>query len=110
MKRMKYASSDRNKIDSSWCINKVGICISFAIAIDVLSLEEIDEFGKQFMKTVKSTFGKFLDSYCYSKTDTPVISATNNGGLIMLWSFQAENNKNVVELLKECGIKQVKYD
>ena len=110
MKRL-YAKEDNVAIiDSSWCVNRSGICLSFAIPIDVMSIDEIEMFGKEFMKAVDTSYKSMLQSYFYAKTDTPIITATHQGEIIMMWCFQGDNNKATKQILKDNNIKEIIYD
>lgn len=97
-------------ISSSWCFNRSGIALSFAISIDVMSVDEIKQFGKEFVRAVKQSYGSLIDEYFYAKTETPVIAATPQGEIIMLWSFQGEDNKQTKEKLKQSKIEEIKYN
>ena len=109
--QIKIAGQDNvSIISSSWCANRSGICLSFAISIQVMSIDEIQEFGKQFVKAVKQSYGNFIDEYFYAKTDSPIVSATPDGQIIMLWSFQGQDDKRTRQGLKEYKIEQIKYN
>lgn len=97
-------------ISSSWCVNRSGICLSFAIPIEVLSITQIEQYGKEFMRAVNQSYQELLEEYFYEKTDSPIISATSGGQIIMMWSFQGDNNKNTKERLQSFNIKQIKYN
>ena len=97
-------------IDSAWCRNKNGVCLSFAISVQVMSVDEIVAYGKEFVRAVKESYKQLLKDYFYAKTDTPIISAMDNGEMIMLWSFQGEGDDATLRALKDAGIKEVKYD
>lgn len=109
--KIKIASNDNVAIiDSSWCINRSGICLSFAIPIQVMSVDEIQDYGKEFMKAVNASHKNLIQHYFYAKTDTPIIAATSQGEIIMMWSFQGDNNKETKQELKNNNIKQINYD
>lgn len=97
-------------ISSAWCYNPSGICLSFAIRINVMSITEIKAFGDEFIKAVKEAYRSLVRDYFYTKTDAPVVSATDHGELIMIWSFQGEDNEATLHALRMAGIKQVKYE
>lgn len=108
---MKIAGSENYSIISStWCTNRSGIVLSFAIPIQVMSIDEIKEFGKQFIKAIEQSYEELLKEYFYAKTETPIISATHGGEIIMLWSFQGDDNKKTREQLKQYKIDQIKYN
>lgn len=110
MKRI-YANNDNvSVIDSSWCLNRSGICLSFAISIDVMSIDEIDDFSKEFVKAINLSYKDMLNTYFYCKTETPIITATHQGEIIMMWSFQGDNNKETKKILKDNNIKEIIYD
>lgn len=96
-------------INSSWCINRSGICLSFAIPIDVLSINEITEYGKEFIRAVKESYNDLLKNFL-PKSDTPLITATPAGQIIMMWSFQGDETKELKNELKKYKIMQIKYD
>lgn len=97
-----------NIISSAWCKNRSGVCLSFAITIDVMDIDEIDEFGKMFMDAVNESYGSLLETYFVAKSEKPLICATDDGELIMLWSFQADGDKAVIEELRGNKIKEIK--
>lgn len=108
---MKTAGNENYSIISStWCVNRSGIILSFAIPIQVMSIDEIKEFGKQFIKAIEQPYKALLDEYFYAKTETPIISATNGGEIIMLWSFQGNDNKRTREQLKQYNIDYINYN
>ena len=97
-------------IHSAWCHNRNGVCLSFAIPIQVMSVTEIKAFGDEFVRAVKESYNRLIKDYFYAKTDTPIISATDRGELIMMWSFQGDDDDSTIHALKDAGIKEVKYD
>lgn len=97
-------------ISSSWCHNRSGVCLSFAIPTQVMSIEEIKVYGDEFVRAVKESYGRMIKDFFYAKTDTPIITATNSGELIMMWSFQGDDDDNTIHALKDAGIKEIKYD
>lgn len=106
-----YASEDNVAIiDSSWCFNRSGICLSFAIPIQVMSVDEIEIYGKEFMKAVNLSYKSMIQSYFYAKTETPIITATHQGEIIMMWSFQGDDNKQTKKALADNDIKEIIYD
>lgn len=112
MKKVKWIKAGQDNvsiISSSWCSNRSGICLSFAISIEVMSLDEIEQFGKQFVKAVNASYKDLLKNYFYAKTQTPVICSTDKGQIIMLWSFQGDDDKELKQLLKQNGIKEIQY-
>ena len=106
-----YASEDNVAIiDSSWCFNRSGICLSFAIPIQVMSVDEIEIYGKEFMKAVNLSYKSIIQSYFYAKNETPIITATHQGEIIMMWSFQGDDNKQTKKALADNDIKEIIYD
>ena len=108
--KIKTASDNTAIIDSSWCFNRSGICLSFAISIQVMSIDEIKDFGKEFMKAVNAAHKNLLQHYFYAKTDTPIIAATPQGEIIMMWSFQGDDNKETKKELQNHNIKRIDYN
>lgn len=109
---MKFISSEDNEsvfISASWCINRSGICLSFAIPIDVLSIDELNDYSDEFVKVIKSTYKNLLKNFI-AKSDTPLISATPSGEIIMIWSFQADESNELKKELKENKIMEIEYD
>ena len=109
---MKFFSSDdgyETFISSSWCINRSGICLSFAIPVQVLSINELTDYGREFVKVINSTYKSLLKNFI-AKSDTPLISATPSGEIIMIWSFQAEESNELKKELKEYKIPKIEYD
>lgn len=107
------ADDDDDNVDvihSAWCRNRSGVCLSFAIPVNVMSVTEIDAYGQEFVKAVKASYKRLLKDYFYAKTDTPLISSTDSGEMIMIWSFQGGDDDDTVHALKDNGIKEVKYD
>jgi hypothetical protein len=51
-----------------------------------------------------------LQTYFYAKTETPIITATHQGEIIMMWSFQGDNNKATRQILRDNDIKEITYD
>lgn len=97
-------------INSSWCRNNSGICLSFAIPVQVMSVTEFNAYGDEFVKAVKASYKKLISDFFYAKTDTPVISSTDRGEMIMIWSFQGNDNDSTVHALRDAGIMEVKYE
>ena len=97
-------------IHSAWCRNRSGVCLSFAIPVNVMSVTEITAYGEEFVRAVQASYKKLLKDYFYSKTDTPIISAADNGEMIMMWSFQGGDDDSTLHALKDAGIKEVKYE
>lgn len=97
-------------ISSAWCHNRSGVCLSFAIRMDVLTVTEIKAYGDEFVRAVKASYKTLIKDYFYAKTETPLVSATDRGELIMIWSFQGEDNDTTLHALRSAGIKEVKYD
>jgi len=58
-----------------------------------MSVDEIEIYGKEFMKAVNLSYKSMIQSYFYAKTETPIITATHQGEIIMMWSFQGDDNK-----------------
>lgn len=109
--KIKCASSENVAIiDSSWCINRAGVCLSFAIPIQVMSIDELKDYGKEFVKAINASHKDLITQYFYAKTDTPIVAATPQGEIIMMWSFQGDDNKETKQKLKEHNIKQINYD
>ena len=109
--KKRYASEDNvSIIDSSWCFNRSGICLSFAIPIQVMSVDEIEIYGKEFMKAVNLSYKSMIQSYFYAKTETPIITATHQGEIIMMWCFQGDDNKETRNVLINNDIKEITYD
>lgn len=114
---MKYAADDDDGdddnvevINSAWCKNRSGICLSFAIPVSVMSVSELSTFGEEFVKAVKESYRKMLKDFFYAKTDTPVLSSTDSGEMIMIWSFQGGDDDDTRHALRDAGIKEVKYE
>ena len=97
-------------INSAWCHNRSGVCLSFAIPVQVMSVTEIKAYGDEFVRAVKESYGRLLKDYFYAKTDTPILTSTDNGELIMIWSFQGGDDDGTVHALRDAGIKEVRYD
>lgn len=97
-------------IQSSWCRNRSGVCLSFAIPVDVMSVDEIKAYGDEFVKAVNQSYKRLIEDHFYAKTDTPIIASTNHGEMLMMWSFQGGGDDGTVHALKDAGIKEVKYD
>ena len=97
-------------ISSAWCYNRSGVCLSFAIPVQVMSVTEIKAYGDEFMRAVKESYKKLLKDYFYAKSDTPILTSIDSGELIMMWSFQGGDDNTTVHALKDAGIKEVKYD
>lgn len=96
-------------ISSAWCKNRSGVCLSFAINIDAMSITEIKEYGDEFIEAVKRSYKNILHDHFYAKTDTPVVSSTVKGEIIMMWSFQGDDDEGTISALKSAGIKEIKY-
>lgn len=109
---IKIAESDDNVtlISSQWCYNRNGICLSFAVSIPVLTIDQINDLSKQFMKEIKKSYTNLLHDYFYAKMETPIITATDEGELIMMWSFQGDNDNKTKEAIKQFNIKEVQYE
>lgn len=105
-------SGDENvsMISSSWCRTKAGICLTFGISIEVLSVDEIAEFGKEFVRAVKKSYGKMLKEHFYSKSDSPLVSPTPKGEIIMIWTFVGNDDKETEKMLLDEGIEEIEYD
>lgn len=96
-------------ISSAWCKNRSGICLSFAININAMSITEIKSYGDEFIAAVKRSYKHLINDHFYAKTDTPVVSCTVKGEIIMMWSFQGDNDDSTVNALKSARIKEIKY-
>lgn len=111
---MLFADNDNDDnveiISSAWCQNRSGVCLSFAIRINVMSMTEIKAFGDEFIRAVKASYKRLIQDYFYAKTDTPLISSTDRGELIMIWSFQGNDDTATKNALRSAGIKKVDYD
>lgn len=97
-------------ISSSWCRTKAGICLTFGISIEVLSVDEISEFGKEFVKAVKKSYGKMLKEYFYPKSESPLVSPTPKGEIIMIWTFLGNDDEETERLLSEEGIEEIDFN
>lgn len=97
-------------INSSWCVNRAGITLSFAIPIQVMSVSEINDYGKEFVKAVNKSYQDLLKEYFYAKTETPIVTATPDGEIIMMWSFQGQDNKQTKSALKKLNIHEINYN
>lgn len=97
-------------ISSAWCHNRSGVCLSFAIPVQVMSVTEIDAYGKEFVRAVNESYKRLIKDHFYEKTDTPIISSTDHGEMIMMWSFQGDDDDATLHALRDAGIKEVKYE
>lgn len=97
-------------IHSAWCHNRSGVCLSFAIPIQVMNITEIKTFGDEFVRAVKESYKRLIKDHFYAKTETPIVSSTDRGELIMMWSFQGDDDDSTIHALKDAGIKEVKYE
>lgn len=97
-------------ISASWTKVKNGICLNFGIAMDVLSVDEISDFGNEFVKAVKQSYGSMLDELFYAKSESPLVSATPKGGIIMIWSFQGNDDAETKKALKNHKVKEIEYN
>lgn len=104
------ASDDDNVsvISSAWCRNRSGVCLSFAITMDVMDVDEIDQFCKLFIDAVNASYRSLVEQYFSPKSTKPLVCATDSGELIMLWSFQGDDDKATVEALKDASILEIK--
>ncbi len=107
--RNPVAADDDNVtvISSSWCRTKSGIILSFAVPMDVLDVDEIVDYGKEFERAVKASYKDLLNEWFAAKTGAPVVAATPGGELIMLWSFQGEDDKETERAVKEAEIEEI---
>ena len=97
-------------ISSAWCHNRSGVCLSFAIPTQVMSVTEIKAYGDEFVRAVKESYRRLIKDYFYAKTDTPIITSTPRGELLMMWSFQGDDDDDTLHALRDAGIKEVKYE
>ena len=97
-------------INSSWCVNRAGITLSFAISIQAMSVNDLNDYGKEFVKAVNKSYQDLLKEYFYAKTETPIVTATPDGEIIMMWSFQGQESDEIKNELKKYKIKQINYD
>ncbi len=112
-KWVKFADDDEDNVDvisTAWCYNRSGVCLSFAIPVQVMSITDIQTYGNEFIRAVNASYRSLIRDYFYAKTETPVISSTDMGEMIMIWSFQGDDSDDTVRALKDAGIKEVKYD
>lgn len=111
---MIYADDDDDDnvdiISSAWCFTPAGICLSFAIRIGVMTSSDIKIYSDEFIRAVKASYKSLIRDYFYAKSDEPMVSATDRGELIMIWSFQGDDNDATKHALKTAGIKEVKYE
>lgn len=96
-------------ISSSWCKNRSGICLSFAVPVDVMDTDQLSEFGDMFVDAVYEPYGKMIKESFIPKTEKPLI-ASHDGELIMIWSFQADNNQDIIDTLMKNNIQEINYD
>lgn len=109
--RIRMASGDGTTLISSiWCVNRAGICLSFAVSIDVMDTVEIGQFGKSFEDAVNESFSDILKTYFIAKSSHPLVCCTDDGELIMLWSFQGDDDEDTRAVMKDNGIKEIKYE
>ena len=94
-------------ISSAWCRNRTGICLSFAVPMEVMDVDEISEFGEMFVDAVKASYGTMLSQLFGAKSAKPLVCATDGGELIMLWSFQGEDDDKTLEALDEAMVSQI---
>jgi len=94
-------------ISSSWCENRAGIVLSFAVPMDVLDIEEIDDYGKEFKRAVKASYKEIIDDWFVPKTPSPVVAPTTGGELIMLWSFQGDDDRDTRKAVEDAGIAKI---
>ena len=97
-------------ISSAWCRNRAGACVSFAVPIMVMDLGEIADFGGQFRETVEDAYGDMLEEKFSPKTDDPIVCATPAGEMIMMWSFQGDDDDDTVGTLRSHRIDEIKYE
>ena len=109
---VRVADDDDNVtvISAAWCRNRSGVCVSFAVPIDVMGTGELLEFGNLFKDTVMDAYGDMLKEMFISKTDDPLVSATHGGELIMLWSFQGENDESTLKSIRNHRIQEIDYE
>lgn len=96
-------------ISSSWCRNRAGICLSFAVPVEVMDTDELSEFGKMFVDAVYEPYEDLIKKSFVPKTEMPLI-ASHDGELIMIWSFQAEDNEDLAETLRKNNIQEIDYN
>ncbi len=112
-KIFRYSDEDGVKtivISASWCKNRAGICLQFAIPLEVMDVESIVEFSTAFMEAIQKSYGNLLRNDFYSITESPIVCSASGGDLILLWSFQGVDDKATRDALKENNVKQIKYD
>ena len=98
-------------IDSTWCLISGGITLSFAIAVDVMDVDGIADFGKQFEKAVKKSWSSLLKRCGFEpKTGSPLLSPTNLGELVMIWAFSCEDTDQNRKEMRESGIREISYE
>ncbi len=95
-------------ISSCWCRNRTGICLSFAVQMDVMDVDDISEFCKMFMQAVDASYKSLISQYFMAKSTKPLVCATDSGELVMLWSFQGDDDKATADAIKESGIIEIK--
>ena len=97
-------------ISAAWCMNRAGVCVSFAVPIMVMDLGEIADFGAQFRETVEDAYGNMLEEKFSPKTEDPIVCSTPAGELIMMWSFQGDGDDETVGMLRNFRIDEIKYE
>ena len=97
-------------ISSSWCKTRVGIVLSFAVPIEVMDIDEINKFAELFVDAVKESYGSLIKKEFVAKTEKPMICATHEGEIIMIWSFVGDSNTQTVLSLRNAGIIEMKYE
>ena len=109
----KYADDDGVKtivMSVAWCKNHSGICLQFAIPLEVMDVESVAELGKQLMKAIGSAYGELIDNDFLPITKCPIVCTTAGGELVLLWSFQGVDDKATRDALKKSNVEQIKYD
>ena len=101
---------DVTVISAAWCRNRAGVCLSFAVPIMVMDLGEIAEFGEQFRETVDEAYGNMIEERFSPKTTDPIVCSTPVGELIMMWSFQGDDDDETVGTLRSFRIDEIKYE
>ena len=97
-------------ISAAWCKNRSGICLQFAIPIEVMDVESIAELSSQLMEAIGNAYGELIGNDFFCTTKTPIVCATNGGDLLLLWSFQGVDDKATRDVLKKNNVEQIKYD
>lgn len=109
----KYADDDGVKtivISAAWCKNHSGICLQFAIPLEVMDVESVAELGEQLMETIGSAYGELIGNDFLATTKCPIVCTTTGGELVLLWSFQGVDDKATRDALKKNNVEQIKYD